>query len=504
MLPIGHPGRPLIARLAWPVLGAAAALFPALWMRGFTVDDALISVRYARHLTEGLGWRFNIDGASTDGVTPLPWPIVLVPWAGADAGAVLGRAQWLGAAIWVATGAALGRAVGRVGDAAAWMRVGLLTVLAMSVPVAAYAVSGMETPLATALATAAAFLFARPRAATLAAGLAAAVRPELAPWAVALGAGLSLARGERIADAARSVGLALAPFALCALARTLAWGSPVPLSLLAKPSDVAHGVAYAGATCVVTLVPIAAFAPLAMRRAPAALAIGIAAIAHVGAMVAAGGDWMPYARLMVPIVPSLIYAAALAAPWMHPVAAAARMGLAALVGLVLVARGGTDGRHVGADRAALIDAARPILAGARRVASLDIGWVSAATEAEIIDLAGVTDPRIAILPGGHTSKRIDGPLLISLEPDVVLLYAAHAPPAGLPSWRDAAYGRALEARLAADDTVASRFQPTAWLPLGKAGAGYIVLEGKNASQNRARPSAAVDGARSRTPVTPVR
>jgi hypothetical protein len=34
-------------------------------------------------------------------------------------------------------------------------------------------------------------------------------------------------------------------------------------------------------------------------------------------------------------------------------------------------------------------------------------------------------------------------------------------------------------RLAADDTVANRFQPTAWLPLGKAGAGYIVLEGKN-------------------------
>jgi hypothetical protein len=479
MLPIGHPGRPLIARLAWPVLGAAAALFPALWMRGFTVDDALISVRYARHLAHGIGWRFNVDGASTDGVTPLPWPIVLLPWAGADAGAVLGRAQGLGAAIWVATGAALGGAVGRVGGAAAWIRVGLLTVLAMSVPVAAYAVSGMETPLATALATAAALLSARPRASALAAGVAAAVRPELAPWAVALAMGLSRARGERIADASRGVGLALAPFAVCALARTVAWGSPVPLSLLAKPSDLTHGVVYAAAACVVTLVPMASFAPLAMRRVPAATAIGVAAVVHVGAVAAAGGDWMPYARLMVPVVPSLVYGAALASPWMHPAAAAARLVVAALVGLVLVARGGTGGRHVGTDRAALIAAARPTLAGARRVASLDIGWVSAATEADIIDLAGVTDPRIAILPGGHTSKRIDGPMLVSLEPDVVLLYAAHAPPDGLPSWRDATYGRTLEVRLAADDTVANRFQPTAWLPLGKAGAGYIVLEGKN-------------------------
>jgi len=80
---LGHRGGRLLA--AWSALGAAAALLPALWMWGFTVDDALIAVRYARHLVQGSGWRFNLHGASTDGVTPLPWPLVLAPFARADA-----------------------------------------------------------------------------------------------------------------------------------------------------------------------------------------------------------------------------------------------------------------------------------------------------------------------------------------------------------------------------------------------------------------------------------
>src|SRR6185503_7507383 len=49
------------------VLAAAPALF---LLRGFTVDDALIPARYAAHLAQGLGYRFNAQGPSTDGVTP--------------------------------------------------------------------------------------------------------------------------------------------------------------------------------------------------------------------------------------------------------------------------------------------------------------------------------------------------------------------------------------------------------------------------------------------------
>ncbi|MDP9152084.1 MAG: hypothetical protein M3O36_19340, partial [Myxococcota bacterium] len=76
------------------------AVAPALWMWNFTVDDALIGVRYARHLAFGLGWRFNVSGPSTDGVTPLPWPLFLAPFARADGLLVLGRAKALGLVAW--------------------------------------------------------------------------------------------------------------------------------------------------------------------------------------------------------------------------------------------------------------------------------------------------------------------------------------------------------------------------------------------------------------------
>ena len=53
--------------------GALAALVPSIAMWGFTVDDALISIRYAQNLVSGAGWRFDVHAAPSDGVTPLPW-----------------------------------------------------------------------------------------------------------------------------------------------------------------------------------------------------------------------------------------------------------------------------------------------------------------------------------------------------------------------------------------------------------------------------------------------
>jgi hypothetical protein len=132
---------------------------------------------------------------------------------------------------------------------------------------------------------------------------------------------------------------------------------------------------------------------------------------------------------------------------------------------------------VGADREALIAAARPWLADARRVAALDIGWVSAATEADIVDLAGLTDPDIAALPGGHTSKRVGARFLLDRDPDAFLVYAQRLPPGGLASWQDLVTPHAVEARLVDDETIALHFAPAAWLPLGTTG-GYILLRSR--------------------------
>jgi hypothetical protein len=273
--------------------------------------------------------------------------------------------------------------------------------------------------------------------------------------------------------------LALAPFAVCALARALAWGRPAPLAVLAKPSDLAHGLAYAGAACVVTLAPILVVAPLALAGHARGRALALAGLAHVGSIVAVGGDWMPYARLMVPVVPSLVYAAVLASTRARPAWTALRSCAAIVVGVVLLARGGSSGRDVGTDRAALVVTARPWLEGAARVAALDIGWVSAATEADIVDLAGLTDLEIASLPGGHTSKRIDARFLLDRAPDTLLLYAPLGlPVGGLAASRDLVTPRAVEARLVDDDVIARHFAPAAWLPLGSSGAGYVLLRSR--------------------------
>ncbi|HLK35616.1 MAG TPA: hypothetical protein VKU41_02615 [Polyangiaceae bacterium] len=487
--------------LRWAAAGALAGGLPAVWMWGFTVDDALIAVRYARHVAAGVGWRFNAEGPSTDGVTPLPWPCVLAPLAHADPMAVLARAQGLGLVVWVLAGAALGVGVSRTRPAPAWTRAVPLLALSLCVPVAAYAVSGMETAVPTALATCATLMPRRPALAAVLAGLASAFRPEMAAWACAMGLGLAwvsvrtLERSEssdgapeRVRTLERSESsdgaprlllgplLAVAPFAACALVRASVWGRPAPLALMAKPSDVEHGLAYAVAACVVTLVPLIAFSPGALRREPVALAIVASAAVHVGAIVAVGGDWMPYARLMVPVVPSLAYATAICASIANRMAYGARAGFALILGCLLIARGGTLGRRVGQDRADLIARARPWLSGARRVAALDIGWVGAATEADVFDLAGLTDPEVAALPGGHTSKRVDPMFFLSRDPDAALFYAPVGLPGGdLSRWQEATYPRVVEARLAHDPVIARHYEPAAWLPLGGAGAGYVLL-----------------------------
>jgi hypothetical protein len=473
---IGH-------RAPWLIAGALAAAIPALWMRGFTVDDALIAVRYARHLAAGTGWRFNISGPSTDGVTPLPWPLILVPLARADALVVLGRAQTLGFAVWTIAAGALGLAVGGTPGAPVWARAGALCTMALSLPLAAHAVSGMETPIATALATAAALLASRPRLAAICAGLAASLRPEMVAWACVLAFGLAIAkRRDDVAGALLGTTVAAAPFVACAMLRLASWGRPAPLSLLAKPSDLSHGLAYAGAACLVTIAPILVLAPLALRRVPEALVIVAAFLAHGAAVVAAGGDWMPFARLMVPVVPTLVWAFVLASTRAHPAATAARLALAMSVAVFLLSRygwsNGTRARDVGSDRAALIATARPWLKPLRRVAALDVGWVGAATEGDVMDLAGLTDPEIAVLPGGHTSKRVDAMRLVTRGADGLLLYAPEGlPRGGLEQWRTIAWRRAVEARLGSDDVIGDRFVPAAWLPLGQSGGGYVLLRG---------------------------
>ncbi len=481
---------------AFAALGAACALVPALAMWGFTVDDALIPVRYAHNVATGAGYRFDAHGASTDGVTPLPWAYLLAPLAGGDALVTLVRAKVLGVVAWTIGGAMLGARVGSMvasasasasagasGNAASRARVLLaaaaLLVVALAFPIGAWASSGMETGLVTAIATIAATRLHRPWQVAAIAGVAAALRPELVVWAVALGMGATLIGGARAgaragasagagAGAARAMGIALViaagPFLACAVTRLSIFGRAAPLALLAKPSDLSHGAIYAGAAALVVLTPLMAFAPVALwknRETAVARVIVVAFLAHVVAVVAAGGDWMPYARLMVPVAPSLAIAfvAVVLAPSVRPVWCAARVAAASMLGVLLAVRAAPAGRGVHADRMDLVVRARPALEGAQVVAALDIGWVGAATDARIVDLAGLTDPAIAILSGGHTSKHVDVSMLLDRSVDTVVVYSQM---------------RVVEQRLVRTELFESRFEVASTLAVGTRGASYTV------------------------------
>ncbi len=470
--------RPVWLIAAFAVL---AALLPALWMWGFTVDDALISVRYARHLAAGAGYRFNLGAPSTDGVTPLPWPLILAPLSGVDALSVLMRAKCMGLLGWAVAAFAWGLGVARA-PAHMAVKVIALLALALCIPVAAHAVSGMETGLATALATLAAVSRGRPRGAAILAGLAASLRPEMAPWALAIAAGFAWAQREPPLRVAACLALALLPFLVCVAVRQVCFGHPAPLALLAKPSDLAHGFSYAGAAALATLAPILALSPLALARAPGpARVLALAGALHMAVLVAVGGDWMPYARLAAPVAPSLFLAFVLAAPHAHRAATLARTAGALGLGVYLLVKASPAGRHVMDDRARLVASARPLLQGVTAVAALDVGWPTAATDTTIVDLAGLTDPTIAALSGGHTSKHVGPLFLLERAPQILLFRTQSGADADhLGAWRDATYAYAVEARLVASDLIADRYEPIAFLPLGPG--GYVVLKKRAPAQ----------------------
>ena len=144
--------------------GAIAALAVNLpWVWRFTVDDSYITLRYSRHLAEGLGPTFNATGPRAEGYTSFLWMLVLaVPHLlqipALTAAKVLGAIAALGTtaviACWARDGA----------------RDGSVTSIAMASAVAAYAmlgrtavhaVSGMETALYTFLLTALLYTSAR-------------------------------------------------------------------------------------------------------------------------------------------------------------------------------------------------------------------------------------------------------------------------------------------------------------------------------------------------------
>jgi hypothetical protein len=489
------------------LLGALAALPLALALRGFTVDDALIAARYASHLAAAEGYRFNARGAVTDGVTPLGFPFLLAPFAARGPLAALAAAKVMGGAAWILAASLLGVAIARAaaterasrgephpfadfraedrGEPASAVRsrapLSALIILAASAPLGAFSVAGMETGLVIALSALAVALralgFGRSGAAC--AGIAAGLRPELTPLSLVVAAAPSppsppspplpeakpAPRAPRPASLATGPALAritlamLPPLAVVA-ARLAIFGRPAPLAVLAKPASIELGARYALA-CFLLTGPVALLAPLALRRASGfARGLALAVGAHFIAIALAGGDWMPLSRLAAPALPAVALAAAHLAAVASLRATAARLALALAGEIFQLARVGPSAAAVSAERLAVIDALRPELASARVVAAVDIGWLGAATPATIVDLAGLTDPAIAALPGSHTSKAIPATLLDARAVDTLVVLLREGEPVLVP-WTRSFFARRVELRIAAIPGIDVAFAPVA-------------------------------------------
>src|SRR5207253_1193707 len=85
---------------------------------------------------------------------------------------------------------------------------------------------------------------------------------------------------------------------------------------------------------------------------------------------------------------------------------------------------GAAARGVRAERERWIATLGPRLSGAERVASVDVGWVGASAAVHVVDLAGATDEAVALLPGGHTSKRLPVDFLERERVDLLVLRRA--------------------------------------------------------------------------------
>lgn len=268
-----------------PLAYVAAALLGCAALWGFTVDDALISVQYARNVVSGAGYRFDPGGPVTDGVTPLPWPLLLLPFAKGSALDVLLRARLLGAVAHLAAAFALGRAVSRASASRAAKLAGAF-VLLVCIPAAAHAVSGMETAVVLLLCTLAATVTGEKQAALLA-GAAAAFRPELVPWALTYAA-LRATPSPRARVTAGAV--ALAPPIAIVVARVVAFGHAAPLAIHAKPADLGQGIAYAIAAALSSATPWVGVSIAALRLGGRARALVVAFVVHLLAVAAAGVD----------------------------------------------------------------------------------------------------------------------------------------------------------------------------------------------------------------------
>ena len=248
------PSRPLALPFLSTVAAVAAGLALA-WAWWFVVDDAYISFRYARHLVDGIGLRYNPgEDPPVEGYSNLGWvllaaavlgaggaPEVALPWVSWTATA--GLCAW--------TGFVARRRFGASEQATAW---GVASV-ALAPQVVVWSTGGLATlPAALALAVLVdGWVFDRTRSGAWRGAAAAAVlgllRTEGFAWAVAAGVIGAWTRGGAARRALAGPVVVVSAIAAAWLAWKLSYhqgwlANTAAAKLVRSPEGLGRGVAY--------------------------------------------------------------------------------------------------------------------------------------------------------------------------------------------------------------------------------------------------------------------
>lgn len=443
---------------ALSTLGVGIAAWP------YTVDDAYIVARYATRLATGHGYTMN-EGPATDGVTGPLWilPGYLARLAGLDPVAAAKAVGLIAAS--VAVGLLVAQVRHRaVGSRAVWTASAFL---ASSSTIGIWAVAGLETGVAMLVSTVALLAAVRrPEPSGVVLGLAGAsiawLRPEAVPAVLVLAA---MATRRNRKEGIIALALALAGLVGVAVFRLGLFGTPLPLSVSAKPSDLANGVGYLGRGAVLALGIVGVVPSFVAVEQSRSLRIPAAfVLVHLACVLLAGGDWMPGFRLLAPALPAYAW---LVGVGVSDLARRPRVGArgAFAIAVLVCAIPALDlaielpaVRAAGDARETVgLALATELRTRAHHVALVDIGYLGYASGLPVVDLAGVTDPSIGQLEGRHGEKPVPFSLLVLRDVDAIVLHSITEPRVENGTLRSLA-GFRVERELAGDESLVRTFE----------------------------------------------
>jgi len=410
----------------WLGAAALAAVSTAviLLQAADCVDDAYVSFVFARNLADGHGLVFNV-GERVEGYSNFLWVLLLAGFHRLSGLSIPNLARMLGLLLGLSNVLlTFGIASKLLGDEKGRWALAAALLAALDLRVAVWSVEGLETPLYLFWVLAALRLYIdreqRPGWLWSIPALGAALtRPEGPVVFMALGAHRlwRLARNKRLPAASDWVALAvfLVPYAAYNAWRIAYFGGYIfPNTFYARGSHgPLIGAIYVGleawrawGPALIIFVGLAVYGGVRPRAGAGAIAAW--ALVATATVIAVGGDWMPHARFLVPVIPAVVVLAVCGAQAMKKyrlgVLAVTAMMIVQIAGLVRYeASSGFDKRWARDQDGFYMPVAerlKALGASGKLVAISDIGHVAYYADIRVIDTLGLVDTHLARLPGG--------------------------------------------------------------------------------------------------------